>query len=184
MGASRPAVFLDRDGTIVVECEYLKDPARVRLVPGAAEALRSLRNAGYALIVVTNQSGIARGLYTESDFRAVEARIHALLEERGISVDAVYHCPHHPEFTGPCDCRKPGTGMYEQAVREHRLDPSRSWYVGDRLKDLEPARVLGGTGLLVRTGYGREQEADAGDFEVVDDLAGAARRILGGALQG
>ena len=184
LAAARPAVFLDRDGTIVVESHYLKDPDRVRLVPGAIEALRALRDAGYVLIVVTNQSGIARGLYDESDFHAVEARIRELLEERGVSVDAVYHCPHHPEFTGPCDCRKPGTGMYERAAREHGLDPSRSWYIGDRLKDLEPARVLGGTGLLVRTGYGREQEADAVDFEVVDDLAGAARRILAEPIQG
>lgn len=176
--SGRPVVFLDRDGTIVVESHYLRDPDRAELVPGAAEALRALRDAGFALVVITNQSGIARGLYAEADFQAVQRRIDALLAERGAAVDAVYHCPHHPDFTGPCTCRKPGTGLFERAREEHGLDLSGAWYVGDRLKDLQPARILGGSGILVRTGYGREQEAEAGDFDVVDDLGAAARLIL------
>jgi D-glycero-D-manno-heptose 1,7-bisphosphate phosphatase len=173
-------VFLDRDGTVVVESHYLKDPERAVLVPGAGEALRALREAGFALILITNQSGIGRGLYTEAEFRAVQSRIEALLALDGVHVDDVYHCPHHPEYTGPCECRKPGTLLFERAASEHGLDPARSWYVGDRLKDLEPALRLGGRGILVRTGYGREQEPDAEAFEVVDDLPAAVRRILQG----
>lgn len=176
----QPAVFLDRDGTVVVESHYLSDPARAVLVPGVADALRLLREAGYALILVTNQSGIARGLYTQADFEAVQRRIEALLEAEGVHVDGVYHCPHHPDFTGPCRCRKPGTLLFERAIAEHGLDPVRSWYVGDRLKDLEPAHILGGRGVLVRTGYGREQEENAGSYEVVDDIVAAAARIIEG----
>src|SRR5690606_21848860 len=136
----RPAVFLDRDGTIVVERNYLADPARVELVPGAAAALRALAEAGYALVVVTNQSGIARGLYGEGEFRAVQRRIEELLAREGIRLDGVYHCPHHPDYTGPCECRKPAVGLYLRAARELGLDLSRSVCIGDRLKDVLPAR--------------------------------------------
>lgn len=171
----RPAAFIDRDGTIVAERHYLSDPDRVALVPGVPDALRRLRHAGYALVVTTNQSGIARGLYTESDFRAVQRRIEQVLARHGIRLDGVYHCPHHPDFTGPCACRKPGTGMYRQAARELGLDPARSLFIGDRLKDVEPASALGGTAILVRTGYGREEARRAGpEVRVVDDLLAAA----------
>lgn len=177
--SSRPAVFLDRDGTVMEEREYLADPAGVRLVPGAAEAIRILRAAGFAVVVVTNQSGIARGLYREEDYRAVAARLDEVLQAAGAPVDATYYCPHHPDHTGACDCRKPAPGMYRRAARELGLDLTRSWYVGDKPSDVEPAQALGGRGVLVRTGYGRASEADvAGDVEVVDDVLGAARRIM------
>jgi D-glycero-D-manno-heptose 1,7-bisphosphate phosphatase len=172
------AVFLDRDGTVVVERDYLADPGRAELVPSAASALSRLTSAGFALIVVTNQSGIARGLYSETDYRAVRQRIAELLEREGVFLQDVYHCPHHPDFTGPCACRKPGTLLFERAIAEHGLDPARSWFIGDRLKDVEPARTLGGQGILVRTGYGMEHEAAAADFHVVDDIAAAADLIL------
>jgi len=176
----RPAVFLDRDGTIVVERYYLADPAGVELVPGAAAALRSLAEAGYALVVVTNQSGIARGLYGEGDFRAVQRRIEELLEREGVRLDAVYHCPHHPAYTGPCDCRKPAAGLYRRAARELGLDLSRSVCIGDRLKDVLPARELGcAAGILVRTGYGEEQAPEAPEWVRVEaDLPAAARAVL------
>jgi D-glycero-D-manno-heptose 1,7-bisphosphate phosphatase len=183
-GQRRPAVFLDRDGTLVVERNYLADPARVELVPGACEALRRLREAGFALIVVTNQSGIARGLYGEADYLAVRERIREMLLACGVRIDGVYHCPHHPDFTGECECRKPGTLLFERAAREHDLDPRRSWFIGDRLKDVQPARAMGGAGLLVRTGYGRETEAAAYGFEVVEDIAAAADLIVGAASRG
>jgi D-glycero-D-manno-heptose 1,7-bisphosphate phosphatase len=178
-GVKRPAVFLDRDGTVVIERDYLSDPERAELVPNAAAALSRLTAAGFALIVATNQSGIGRGLYREADYCAVRQRIAELLEREGVHLDGVYHCPHHPDFTGPCACRKPGTLLFERAIAEHGLDPARSWFVGDRLKDVEPARTLGGRGILVRTGYGKEHEADAADFHVVDDIAAAADLILG-----
>ncbi|NIP57114.1 MAG: HAD-IIIA family hydrolase, partial [Gemmatimonadetes bacterium] len=154
----RPAVFLDRDGTLVVEHEYLADPGEVELVPGATEALRALRRRGYVLVVTTNQSGIARGYYTEADYRAVAARIEDLLDRAGAPVDATYFCPHHPEFGEPCACRKPGTGMHREASRELGLAPERSWFVGDKVKDVLPARALGGRGILVLTGFGRDEE--------------------------
>lgn len=175
----RPAVYLDRDGTLLVDWHYLADPEGVQLVPGAVEALRSLKDAGYALVVVTNQSGIARGLYSESDYRAVAERFQAILADAGVVLDGSYHCPHHPDFTGPCACRKPSTGMYLQAALELDLDPERSWYVGDKTTDVLPALELRGRGILVRTGYGREHEASAPErVAVVDDIAAAARHIL------
>ena len=182
MNAARPAVFLDRDGTILVEKEYLADPAQVELVDGAADGLRRLRDAGYALVVVTNQSGIARGLYGEREYRAVDDRMRELLADEGVAIDAAYHCPHHPEFSGPCDCRKPAAGMFEQAIRELGLDPARSWLVGDRLRDLEPGPKIGARGvILVRTGYGADEEGGAaGDVRVAADLAEAAVLILAG----
>lgn len=176
---SRPAVFLDRDGTVMEEREYLADPAGVRLVPGAAEAIRSLGAAGFAVVLVTNQSGIARGLYREEDYRAVAARLDEVLQAAGAPVEATYYCPHHPDHTGPCDCRKPAPGMYRRAARDLDLDLARSWYVGDKPSDVEPALALGGRGVLVRTGYGRESEEHVpADVEVVDDVLGAARRIV------
>lgn len=178
-GGGRPAVFLDRDGTLIQEREYLADPAGVVLVEGAAGAVAALREAGFAVVVVTNQSGIARGLYGEDDYRAVAARLNELLERAAAPVDATYYCPHHPDFTGPCDCRKPGLGMYEQASDALGLNPGRSFYVGDRVKDVQPALALGGTGILVRTGYGAEEEERAPPgVAVVDDLPAAAALIL------
>jgi D-glycero-D-manno-heptose 1,7-bisphosphate phosphatase len=175
----RRAAFIDRDGTLIVERDYLADPDGVEFVPGAVEALRRLRDAGFAIVVVTNQSGIARGLYTEDDFRAVQRRIEELLRAQDVVVDRTYWCPHHPDFTGPCDCRKPGTGMHRRAAAELGLALSRSAFVGDRLKDVLPAGELGGTGILVRTGYGEEEAAGApGWVTVVDDLAAASELLL------
>lgn len=175
----RPAVFLDRDGTVVEERDYLADPDDVALVPGAARAIVRLREAGYAVVVVTNQSGIARGLYSEADYRAVAARVSELLAAEGATLTGTYYCPHHPDLTGPCDCRKPGTGMYRRAAADLGLDLSRSVYVGDKVTDVEPGLALGGRSLLVRTGYGRmsEPQVPAG-VEVVDDLPGAVALIL------
>lgn len=175
------AVFVDRDGTVIREKEYLSDPAQVELVPGAAEGLAALQEAGYAVVIVTNQSGIARGFYDEAAYRAVEAEVERRLEEAGVRVRAAYHCPHHPDITGPCDCRKPEPGMFERAAREHHLDLAGSVYIGDRLRDVVPGLKLGGTAVLVRTGYGEEEQADApAGVRVVPDLAAAARWILGG----
>ncbi len=150
----RPAAFLDRDGTIMVERGFLADPAGVELIPGATEGLRALREAGYALVLVTNQSGIARGYFGVDEFRAVQARLEALLAAEGIALDGVYLCPHHPDFGEACDCRKPAPGLYRRAAAELRLDLARSLFIGDRLSDVEAAGALGGRGILLRTGYG------------------------------
>lgn len=176
---SRKAVFLDRDGTLIRERDYLADPDGVDLLPGVVEALRLLAGAGLALVVVTNQSGIARGLYSQDDYHAVARRLGEELSRRGVEVDATYFCPHHPRFTGPCECRKPKTGMYVQAARELGLDLAGSYFVGDRKKDVTPAATLGGTGILVRTGYGRDEETKVEEgVSVVDSLLDAARLIL------
>lgn len=163
----------------MVEREYLSDPAGVELLPGAAEALRLLAREGYATVLVTNQSGIARGLYAEDDYRAVQERLEALLREAGATVDAAYHCPHHPDFTGPCDCRKPAPGLFLRAVAELGLDLARSVYIGDRLRDVLPGLERGGRAFLVRTGYGRDEEAGApAGVTVVDDVLEAARAAV------
>lgn len=179
MMSLRRAVFVDRDGTIIVERSYLADPTRVTLVPGTVSALADLRRAGFALVTVTNQSGIAQGLYSEEHYHAVAARLAEVLAAAGVHVDRTQYCPHHPDVTGPCSCRKPGTGMYLRASSKLELDPARSYYVGDKVTDVLPALELGGQGILVLTGYGREHEASVpGETWVAQDLRAAADLIL------
>lgn len=178
--SSRPAVFLDRDGTLIEERHYLGDPAGVRLLPGVADAVRRLNAAGLPAVVVTNQSGIARGLFTEADYQATALRLEELLAREGARIDAHYHCPHLPEVSGPCDCRKPGPLLYQLAARDLALDLGRSWWVGDRLRDIEAATRFGGHGMLVLTGAGPEESgrADARRWTTASDLAAAVRMIL------
>lgn len=146
---ARAAAFLDRDGTLIEDAHYLADPAGVRLLPGIVAPLHQLRARGVATVVVTNQSGIAQGVVTEAQYEATRARLDALLAAEGVQLEASYHCPHHPSVSGPCPCRKPGLGMYERAARDLGLDVTRSLYVGDRRRDVEPGLALGGTGILV-----------------------------------
>jgi D-glycero-D-manno-heptose 1,7-bisphosphate phosphatase len=145
----RRAAFLDRDGTIIEDTGFVRDPAKVALRPGAAEAIAALRTGGFLVIVVTNQSGIARGHFGWNEYRAVAARLDALLAAAGASLDATYVCPHHPEFTGPCDCRKPGLRLYQDAERDFGLDLSRSIWIGDRARDVAAAEAFGGEGILI-----------------------------------
>lgn len=178
-GALRRAVFLDRDGTVIQEVKYLSDPERIVLIPGAVEALSLLRNAGFALVVVTNQSGIDRGLYRLEEYEAVARRLEELLASFGLRLDAAHFCPHHPEVSGDCDCRKPATGMHRAAAEALGIDLTRSFFVGDRVRDLLPALELGGEGILVRTGYGAAEESHLPPaFGVADDLLQAAGMIL------
>ena len=143
------AVFLDRDGTLVEDVGYASDPDQVRLLPGAAAAVARLNHAGYRAIVVTNQSGIARGLITSDQYAATAARLEQLLAAAGARLDAQYHCPHLPEVSGRCDCRKPGTLLYRAAAADFLLDLTACWWVGDRERDVEPAAALGGRGLRI-----------------------------------
>lgn len=145
----RPAAFLDRDGTIIHDANYVRDPADVALLPGAAAAIKRLNDRGVAVIVVTNQSGIARGYLTQDDYAKVQARVSALVAEGGGRIDDTYMCPHLPEITGPCDCRKPGLALYEQAIADHALDAKRSLFVGDRWRDVAPAAAFGGHPMLL-----------------------------------
>ena len=155
MSGRRPAAFLDRDGTIIRDATFVSGPDDVELLPGVVEAIRRLNDRGVAVVVVTNQSGIARGLFGHDDYEAVRKRLDALLATRaedGLQaprIDASYMCPHHPDVSGPCDCRKPGLALYRQAIAEHGLDPAQSVFVGDRWRDVAPASVLGGLAILL-----------------------------------
>lgn len=146
---SRAAAFLDRDGTVVEDVHYLARPDQLWLLPGAVEGVRALVAAGVPAVIVTNQSGIARGLFSGEDYAAVERALEDMLRDQEAPVAATYHCPHHPDFTGPCGCRKPGVELYERAARDLDLDLAASLYVGDRWRDVEPALHFGGMGVLV-----------------------------------
>jgi D-glycero-D-manno-heptose 1,7-bisphosphate phosphatase len=181
------ALFLDRDGTLIEEVGYLDRPERVELYPWSTDAIRALNRAGVRIVMITNQSGVARGFFTESVVEAIHGHIADQLRSGGARIDAYYYCPHHPdgkiaEYARVCDCRKPSRGLVDRAARELGIDPARSFAVGDRWIDVALARSVGARGLLVRTGYGTTEEARpphglAADA-VVDNLAGAASWIL------
>ena len=179
---AKPAVFLDRDGTIVEDPGFLHEPARVKLLPGAAEAIRRLNDRGFLVVMVSNQSGIALGRYSVEDYQAVQRRLIELLKAQGARLDGTYYCPHYPSITGPCECRKPGVKLFREAQAALDIDFARSWWVGDRLSDVQPAQTLGGQegGILVATGEGNlhQGQARALDVTVVADLAAAADEIL------
>jgi len=145
----RPAAFVDRDGTVMRDAAYVRDPRDVELLPGAAPAIRRLNEAGVLVIVITNQSGIARRLLTEQDYDAVRRRLDQVLDAQGARIDATYMCPHFPEISGPCDCRKPGLALYRRAIADHGLDPARSLFVGDRWRDVAPALAFGGRPVML-----------------------------------
>jgi len=180
--AARRAAFLDRDGTIVEDPGFLHEPGKVRLLPGAGEAIHRLNQAGWRVITVSNQSGIARGLYDATAYTAVQHRLTELLAAHDARLDGAYFCPHHPDFTGPCECRKPGVLLFREAAAALGLELARSVWVGDRVSDVEPARKLGGRALLVETGRGATHvgKARALSIHVVADLAAAASEIVRG----
>jgi len=172
---ARGAVFLDRDGTIIVERHYLHDPAGVELLPGAAEGLRRMRALGLPLIVISNQSGIGRGYFARRDVERVHGRLIELLEREGVAIDAFHICPHAPD-TG-CRCRKPETGLVLRAGSELGIDPRASFVIGDKPCDIDLGRAAGATTFLVTTGYGKEHIATSGAHHVVNGLAEAACRL-------
>lgn len=143
------AVFLDRDGTVIEDAHYIKSHDQVRLIPGAAEAVKTINDAKVPVIVVTNQSGIGRGLITVDDYKAVTERFHALLAQHGAHIDASYFCPDHPARTGPSTCRKPATKMFENAIRDFEVDPANVAYIGDRWRDVAASKTLGGRGIMI-----------------------------------
>jgi len=177
----RPAVFIDRDGTIIPDTGYIGDPDGVALLPGAAAAIARVRAAGFAVVVITNQSGIARGLITPEGYTAVAARLDAELAAAGAAIDATYMCPHHPDVNGPCDCRKPAPGLYLRAAHELEIDLTQSVLVGDRWRDVAPAAELHARGILVPspvTPTVETQEARRSAL-VAPTLAAAVDLILG-----
>ena len=176
----RAALFLDRDGTINVDTIHVSKPDNVRLIPGAAAAIARVNAIGLPIIVVSNQSGIGRGLFTVEDYESVRVRIDELLAAAGATVLTTYYCPHNPESAPACECRKPGPAMYGQAAAEHDLDLAKSWYVGDRLRDIQPAKLFGGHGILVPrdTTPGGDVVAARDGFAISTSLDSAVNRIL------
>ena len=175
-----PAVFLDRDGTIIADRHYLRDPAGVELLPGAAWALSQLNGAGIPVVVVTNQSGIGRGYFKREDYDRVAQRLADLLAAEGARIDAAYMCPHAPTIDEPCACRKPGVLLYEQAIADHGLDGAASFFVGDMWRDIAPARAFGGRGILIPNDKTPrdERERAAREAEIAPSLTDATARIL------
>ena len=183
----RPAVFLDRDGTLLEEAGYLDRIERLVFFPYGIDAVRLFNRAGFAVVIITNQSGVGRGMYEE----AFVGRVHEVMRERmaagGARIDAFYYCPHHPtaeieRYRRDCDCRKPGAGMLRQAAADLGLDLARSFTVGDKWTDVQAGTAAGARGILVRTGYGRSSElAPRPGVEpaaIVDDLVSAAAWIF------
>jgi histidinol-phosphate phosphatase family protein len=183
VSSPRPAVFLDRDGTLNIERELVRTPQDLTLHEGAGAALLALQKEGYALIVVTNQSAIARGTLREQELALVHSCLRQLLASEGVTLDDIIHCPHHPTEGEPplkrsCDCRKPGPGMIKEAALKHDLDLDRSWMIGDNITDIEAAERAGVHSLLVKTGKGAQFSGQLPEAQVVSDLSTAAARII------
>jgi D-glycero-D-manno-heptose 1,7-bisphosphate phosphatase len=162
-GAGRKAVFLDKDGTLVEDVPYNVDPKEIRLIPGTLEAVRQLAEAGFAIAIITNQSGVARGYFPEAALERVEEYLRLALGEVRVPLLGFYYCPHHPdgvvsEYAVHCDCRKPAPGLLERAATENGIDLSRSWFIGDILHDVEAGRSAGSHTILIDNGGETEWE--------------------------
>jgi len=155
----RPAIFLDRDGTLNFDHGWITSPSKIELLPGAAEAVRAINDAGYLAVLVTNQPVVARGEISVAGLRVVHNRLEFLLAESGAHLDAIYYCPHHPDFSGPCDCRKPAPGLLRIAARELDIDVGRSWMIGDSERDLGVAAAFGVSAALVASNQRAFKEA-------------------------
>lgn len=176
----KPAVFLDRDGTICVLVEYMDDPDQVQLIPGASEAIKRLNEQGFLVVMITNQSALARGYFTEEVLDAIHERLARVLEKEGAHIDATYFCPHHPD--DKCACRKPRPGLVLNAAKELGIDLGRSFMVGDKLDDVKAGKTAGCKGIMVLTGYGAGELAlrdkwDAQPDHIADNLLGAVEWI-------
>ncbi len=174
----RPAVFLDRDVTIIEDVPYLFEPDKVKLIKGAGVAIKNLNSLGFRVLVVTNQSGVGRGYFKEADVEAVHKRLSSLLDLDGASIDGYFWCPHKPDEG--CACRKPGTQMIDRALKKYPTDIENSYVIGDKSLDMGLAENAGATSILVKTGLGAEVEEEEG-FEagfVANDIAEAVEWIM------
>jgi D-glycero-D-manno-heptose 1,7-bisphosphate phosphatase len=183
----KKAVFLDRDGTIIRDRNYLRSAEQIEFLSGAPDALKALKSAGFLLIVCTNQSAIARGVLSEQEYRAIDRRFRQMMLARGVSLDASYYCPHLPrgsvsKFALKCECRKPAKGMFAAAQKRFGIDFKASYAVGDSARDLQPAKALGATTILVLTGKGRRALSASRSRLFADyictDLRTACQKIL------
>jgi len=182
------AVFIDRDGTLNEDIGYVSAPDELAIYPWAAEAVRMINESGLLTIVITNQSGIARGMYSEATLGSIHSRMIEELASKGARIDAVYYCPHHPDvgdarYRTACECRKPRTGMLDRAAREHDVDLAQSFVIGDKASDMKLAENVGARAALVLTGYGRETLAHPDRWPcapeiVAENLLEAVKQIL------
>ena len=182
------AVFIDRDGTLNEEVGYLDSLDKLEIFPQAFAAIEEINKSGMKAVVITNQSGVARGYFPEEFVTEVHVRFQEILGEKGVHIDAFYYCPHHPtagtaHYTKQCDCRKPESGMFLQAIRDLNIDPGLSYVVGDKMNDIEAAVRIGAKGVLVRTGYGMEEEREISSLKIrpayiADDILEAVRWIM------
>lgn len=159
---NRIGIFLDRDGTVNEEVDYLSSPLDLHLIPGAAEAIREANESAFKVFIITNQSGIARGILTEDRLSEIHAALVSKLAEHHANIDAIYYCPHHPDFgeapyRASCDCRKPATGMIDRAAQRFGIDLGKSFVIGDRMIDVQTGNNSGATSILVLTGCGRQE---------------------------
>jgi len=186
------AVILDRDGTIIVDKDYLTEPSQIEFIPGAVEALRALKEAGFLLVVCTNQSAIARGMMTEEQYREIERAFLGMLKEQGVVIDGSYYCPHLKEgsvekYAVACECRKPKMGMFLKAREELDFNPFSSYAVGDALRDLIPGYQMGMKTVLVKTGKGqRTSEVELVHrfvTHICEDIREAAEWIINDSLR-
>lgn len=186
MEGKNKAVFLDRDGTIIEDLDYLNSPKQIKFIPGAIEAIKKLTSAGYKIIIISNQSAVARGLLTEDMLQTIDKIIHKTVLHGGGHIDGSYYCPHHPEhgiypYKQECECRKPHSGLIKRAAREHALDLSASFLVGDKVSDIETGKRVGIKTVFVLTGHGREEQSllKEAPEQVANDLPEAVKWILG-----
>jgi len=179
------AVFLDRDGTIVEDIGYLNSPEQIKFIPGSIEAIKMLNEAGYKVIVITNQAGVARGLVTEDMLQTIDKVMHKNILNGGGHLDALYYCPHHPEhgvypYRQVCECRKPHTGLIKRAMRDQNLDLSKSFMIGDKASDVEAGKRAGTKTVLVLSGRGKESKKDLKEKpdHIANDLLDAVKWVL------
>ncbi|MFX1378920.1 MAG: D-glycero-beta-D-manno-heptose 1,7-bisphosphate 7-phosphatase [Promethearchaeota archaeon] len=168
MSEKKKAIFLDRDGVINREVNHLSNPDDFEFIEGSIEALKILKQKGFLLIIITNQAGIARGIFTEETLIKIHDKMIARLKQDEIELDEIYYCPHHPDFTGPCNCRKPHPGMILKAEIKYDIDLANSYFVGDTLNDIQTGKAANCKTVLVLTGYGKEEQKNIG--AVIPDM--------------
>lgn len=177
----KPAIFLDRDGTLNIDKGYVHRIEDWEWIPGAIDAIVAFKKAGFLVIIITNQAGIARGYYGEADITNLHTRVNGELKEHGVLIDAFYHCPHHPEFGAvrECECRKPMPGMIDKARQDFDIDLGHSWLIGDKVSDIQAGLAAGVKSILVLTGYGNKDRALLSDDVIsVTDILAASRYII------
>ena len=187
MSEKSKAVFLDRDGTIIEDAGYINSPDQIKFIPGSIEAIKKLNQAGYKVVIISNQAGVARGLLTEDMLQTIDKVIHRQILNGGGHIDASYYCPHHPEhgvypYKQVCECRKPHPGLIKRAVREKNIELTGSFMVGDKSSDVETGRNVGIKTVFVRTGHGRNEEKNlkGKPDHIANNLPEAVRWILNG----